>query len=289
MSIMDTVHTVNSIHASQPIGVFDSGVGGLSVLKHLVRVMPSESYVYLGDTARVPYGNKSKETVQLYSKQCAEFLLQQNVKLIIIACNSASSLALEVVRACSNVPVIGVIEPSAHAACAATKNHVVGVIGTRATVGSGAYARALSERAGADSVSVIHQACPLFVPLAEEGWTAHPASRAIALEYMKPLRDAGADTVVLGCTHYPLLQDIIHDAIPDATLIDPGYYAALEAQRVLASMNALHQEHAVPDTDIEFFVTDIPATFSQVAKLFLGFDVAAPKQAVIDDHTIRQH
>ncbi|NBP06173.1 MAG: glutamate racemase, partial [Bacteroidetes bacterium] len=171
---MNTVHTVNSIHASQPIGVFDSGVGGLSVLKHLVRVMPSESYVYLGDTARVPYGNKSKETVQLYSKQCAEFLLQQNVKLIIIACNSASSLALEVVRACSNVPVIGVIEPSAHAACAATKNKIVGVIGTRATVGSGAYARALSERAGATPVSVIHQACPLFVPLAEEGWIAHP-------------------------------------------------------------------------------------------------------------------
>lgn len=275
--------------SDRPIGVFDSGVGGLSVLKHLVREMPSERYVYLGDTARVPYGNKSKETVQLYSQQCAEFLLRRNVKLIVIACNSASSFALDRVRRCSTVPVIGVIEPSAYAACTATRNNKVGVIGTRATVNSGAYAQAIAAQANHESVSIIHQACPLFVPLAEEGWTSHPASRAIALEYMKPLRDAGVDTVVLGCTHYPLLQDIIHEAIPGATLIDPGYYAALEARRVLTEMNALHAEHSVPDTDIEFFVTDIPSTFSQVAKLFLGFDVAAPKQAIIDDPSIQNN
>ena len=273
------------MNPSQPIGVFDSGVGGLSVLKHLVRVMPSERYVYLGDTARVPYGNKSTETVRMYSRQCAEFLLHHDVKLIIIACNSASSVALDTVRACSPVPVIGVIEPSAHAACQATRNNIVGVIGTRATVGSEAYAKAIAAEADHAPVRVVSQSCPLFVPLAEEGWTAHPASRAIAVEYMKPLREAGADTVVLGCTHYPLLQDIIHDAIPNATLIDPGYYAAMEARTVLASMDALHPDQSVPKTDIEFYVTDIPATFSQVAKVFLGFDVAAPKQAVIDDHS----
>ena len=254
------------------------------MLKHLVRVLPSERFVYLGDTARVPYGNKSTETVQSYSRQCAEFLRAHDVKLIIIACNTASSVALEAVRACSDVPVIGVIESSAHAACKATRNNNVGIIGTRATVGSGAYARAIALEPHAEAVRVFSQPCPLFVPLAEEGWTSHPASRAIAREYMKPLLDASVDTVILGCTHYPLLYDVIHEAIPDATLIDPGLYAALEAQKLLASMDALHDDDAVPSTHIEFFVTDIPATFSHVAKLFLGFDVAAPKLAVIDDH-----
>ena len=267
---------------SQAIGVFDSGVGGLSVLKHLVHFLPSERYVYLGDTARVPYGNKSVETVQAYSKQCTEFLLSKNVKLIIIACNTASSVAMDVVRAVSSVPVIGVIEPCASAVCESTKSQVVGVIGTRTTVGSKAYDRAIATEAGGRDIKVMSQACPLFVPLAEEGWTAHPASRAIAKEYMRSLREAGADTVVLGCTHYPLLVDIIQDAIPGATLIDPGRYAALEAQQVLRDSAQLHEASDEPTTDIDFYVTDIPSTFAQVAKQFLGFDVASPHLAHIE-------
>lgn len=267
---------------SQAIGVFDSGVGGLSVLKHLVHVLPSERYVYLGDTARVPYGNKSVETVQTYSKQCTEFLLAKDVKLIIVACNTASSVALDVVRAASSVPVIGVIDPCADAVCSGTSSGVVGVIGTRATVGSKAYDAAIEAHAGERRIKVLSQACPLFVPLAEEGWTAHPASRAIAKEYMRSLREAGADTVVLGCTHYPLLIDIIQEAIPQAKLVDPGYYAAIEAQRLLAHRHELHGLSEEPTTDIDFYVTDIPSTFAQVAKQFLGFDVASPHLAHVE-------
>ncbi len=267
---------------SQPIGVFDSGVGGLSVLKHLVHSMPSEHYVYLGDTARVPYGNKSVETVQLYSKQCTEFLLRQNVKLIIVACNTASSVAMDVVRATSSVPVIGVIEPCAVAVLSTTKNGVIGVIGTRATVGSQSYHRAIIGVAGDRQLTVLSQACPLFVPLAEEGWTAHPASRAIAKEYMRSFREAGADTVVLGCTHYPLLVDIIQEAVPQATLIDPGSYAALEAQKLLSRSSQLEAAKEEPSTDIDFYVTDIPSTFAQVAKQFLGFDVSSPRLAHVE-------
>ena len=271
---------------SQPIGVFDSGVGGLSVLKHLVHFLPSEHYVYLGDTARVPYGNKSVETVQQYSKQCTQFLLRQNVKLIVVACNTASSVAMDIIRACSSVPVIGVIEPCAQAVCEQTRNGVIGVIGTRATVGSKAYEEAIFSKAGskvmAKDMRVLSQACPLFVPLAEEGWTAHPASRAIAKEYLRSFREAGADTVVLGCTHYPLLVDIIQDAVPDAALVDPGRYAALEALRLLQESGQLAEAKDEPTTDIDFYVTDIPSTFAQVAKQFLGFDVASPHLAHVE-------
>ncbi len=266
---------------TRPIGVFDSGVGGLSVLKHLVHVMPSEHYVYLGDTARVPYGNKSAETVQTYSKQCTEFLVRQGVKLIIVACNTASSVALSVIQHHSPVPVIGMIEPSAQAVCASTKNHIVGIIGTRATVDSHAYDNAIHATAGTET-TVLGQACPLFVPLAEEGWVAHPASRAIAKEYMRSLREAGADTVVLGCTHYPLLADVIHEAIPEATLIDPGQHAALEAHRLLRATGDLQEASDEPSTNIDFYVTDIPSTFRQVAKQFLGFDVATPRLVHIE-------
>ncbi len=271
------------MNADSPIGVFDSGVGGLSVLRHLVHVMPSERYVYLGDTARVPYGNKSVETVQHYARQCTEFLLQKSVKLIIIACNTASAVALDVVREVSTVPVIDVIGPSAHAAYSASLSKRIGIIGTRATIGSKAYDAAIAREAAEMKPTILGQACPLFVPLAEEGWTAHPATRAIAREYMKAFVEAGVDTVVLGCTHYPLLVDVIHEAIPQASLIDPGLHAALSAHDELARTNLLRPQSEVPVTEVEYYVTDIPATFPQVAKQFLGFDVPSPRLVHFED------
>lgn len=259
-----------------PIGVFDSGVGGLSVLKHLVRIMPNERYIYLGDTARVPYGNKSPETVQQYSQQCAQFLLSHQVKVVIIACNTASAVALEAVRQISPVPVIGVIQPSAEAALRATKNGTIGIIGTRATVGSNAYAHEIQTLTTTEHINVVGQACPLFVPLAEEGWIAHPATRAIAEEYMKPLKAENVDTLVLGCTHYPLLTETLQLAMPGVTLIDPGEHAAEVTRRVLTTKHALARTQEIPSTRIDYYVTDIPATFPQVAKQFLGFDVPMP-------------
>ncbi|MBL7997106.1 MAG: glutamate racemase [Candidatus Kapabacteria bacterium] len=267
---------------TQPIGVFDSGVGGLSVLRHLVHFMPQEEYVYLGDTARVPYGNKSPETVVQYSLQCARFLELHNVKHIIIACNTASAVALREVRSASSVPVTGVIEPSVQAAIAQTRNGRIGVLGTRATVGSNAYTKHIEQHADGRRIEVIGQPCPLFVPLAEEGWVAHPATRAIAEEYMKPLVMADADTVILGCTHYPLLRATIQDAIPTATLIDPGEHTALTVQETLRSTDALAPLREIPSTRITYYVTDIPATFPQVAKQFLGFDVPQPRLVSIE-------
>jgi len=217
----------------RPIGVFDSGIGGLSVLKHLVRLMPTERFVYLGDTARVPYGNKSAETVQAYSKQCAAFLLQHNVKMIVVACNTASALALDVLRRDVSVPVLGVIEPAAAEAARATRSRMVGVIGTRATISSNSYARAI-ELAAPDMNIVVHsQPCPLFVPLVEEGWLDTAATRLIAGEYLRPLLANGIDTLVLGCTHYPLLKPVLSSMLPDVSLIDCGECTAT----VAAEMN----------------------------------------------------
>lgn len=277
---------------NNPIGVFDSGVGGLSVLRHLLRTLPSERYIYLGDTARVPYGNKSAETVQLYTRQCVRFLEQNNVKLIIIACNTASALALETARNSTSIPVIGVIEPSAVAALTATENGNIGVIGTRATIESKAYTKEIlshvhqpisetitSTKKSVDEehINVYGHACPLFVPLAEEGWLWHPATRAIAVEYMKPLIERKVDTVILGCTHYPLLRATIQEAVPDVQLIDPGEYTAITARTLLEERDELSPQRDVPSTLVEYYVTDIPATFPQVAKQFLGFDVPAPR------------
>jgi glutamate racemase len=280
---------------NNPIGVFDSGVGGLSVLRHLLRTLPSERYIYLGDTARVPYGNKSAETVQLYTRQCVRFLEQNNVKLIIIACNTASALALETARNSTSIPVIGVIEPSAVAALSATENGNIGVIGTRATIESKAYTKEIlshvkgnttettstqnsnNKEINQEHINVYGHACPLFVPLAEEGWLWHPATRAIAVEYMKPLIEHNVDTVILGCTHYPLLRATIQEAVTDVQLIDPGEYTAITARTLLEERTALSPQRDVPSTLVEYYVTDIPATFPQVAKQFLGFDVPAPR------------
>ena len=280
-----------SVHPS-PIGVFDSGVGGLSVLKQLLRLLPQEQYVYLGDSARVPYGSKSPATVQLFAQQCAHFLLEQGVKLIVVACNTASALALDTVQAMTRVPVIGVIQPAAQAALQATRNGRIGVIGTRATVTSDAYARQIRALAPANPgrngqgspVQIFSQACPLFVPVVEEGWTGHPATRLIAQEYLAPVQEAGVDTLVLGCTHYPLLKPLLQDLLPGIRLVDCGEHAAAQARAILARQRALVQGNGrrAPGGQVRFFVTDEPATFEEVAQRFLGFPLGPVERVVID-------
>jgi len=298
-----------------PIGVFDSGVGGLSVLRHLVEMMPSEKFIYLGDTARVPYGNKSPETVQKYSQQCAQFLQKYKVKMVVIACNTASALALDAVGQVSDVPVSGVIIPAVEAALNATRNGRIGVIATRATISSHAYTHTILERAksfkksevelsieaeqavflknGASSeefpfknkkIEVFSQACPLFVPLVEEGMAQHPSTRLIAREYLAPLQSAEIDTLILGCTHYPVLAPLLSDLMPEVTLVDSGEQTALAVQQILKMKNALSD---LPPTEehfknIDFFATDTPPTFATVAEHILGFRVETLAMASVD-------
>jgi len=251
--------------ANFPIGVFDSGVGGLTVARALMQRMPTESILYFGDTARVPYGVKSVETIAHYATQITEFLLARQVKLLIVACNTMAAVAAQAIRDLSPVPVLDVIEVGARVAARDSRARRVGVIGTLATVASGAYERAI--RAHSDSISVWSQACPLFVPLVEEGWLAHPVTRLTAEEYLAPLLTEQVDTLVLGCTHYPLLKPLIGEvAGASVTLVDSAETVAAEAEALLGARNLRHTGKARH----EFFVTDVPQRFQRIGELFLG-------------------
>ena len=257
----------------RPIGVFDSGVGGLTVFRALEAALPGESLVYLGDTARVPYGTKSAETVLRYSREAARFLRAHDVKMIVVACNTASSVAMEAVAAESGVPAIGVIGPGARAAVARSSSRRIGVIGTRATIHSGAYALAIHTIA--PDAEVVSRPCPLFVPLAEEGWTDDDVARRVAARYLEPLRDAGIDTLVLGCTHYPLLKITLQAVAGDAVaLVDSAESVAAEVRARLDADRALRAPDGTPPAR-RFFVTDAPGPFADVAARFLG---RAPEQ-----------
>ncbi len=271
----------------QPIGVFDSGAGGLSVLKQFIRFLPYESYIYLGDTARVPYGNKSEETVKRYARECTKFLVDKGVKLIVAACNTVSSVAMDSVREMTDLPVIGMIDPAAGASLRETVTKKIGVIGTRATINSGAYTTAINELADGEPVKVFSQACPLFVPIVEEGWIRHPATKMIAEEYLADFKKEGVDTLVLGCTHYPLMGQLFMEIMPGISLIDSGEHAAVTAIRHLAERKALIDEknEFVKKPEIRFFVTDVPSFFFDTAKRFLGFPVESPEK--IDIGSIR--
>ncbi len=262
------------------IGVFDSGIGGLSVLKQLVRFLPFENYIYLGDTARVPYGSKSVSIVKLYAEECTNFLKSKNVKLIVIACNTVSAVALDKVRhIAGDIPVIGMIQPAANAALRSTKNNKIGIIGTRATISSNAYADIIAKKAG-DSVKVISQETPLFVPLVEEGMIKHEATKLIAQEYLTKFIDENIDTLILGCTHYPLLSQMILELLPNVIQIDSGEHAAVTALKLLAEQKLLQperQEFAIKH-NIKFYVTDIPTHFYEQTQHFLGFPVDAPEE-----------
>lgn len=249
------------------IGVFDSGIGGLTVVRALMKRLPHESITYFGDTARVPYGNKSAEVVRQYALEDAQFLLSHNVKVIVVACNTASAVALDALRDRLSIPVIGMIEPGAAAAIASSNHGRIGVIGTLATVASESYPKAI--RSTARNAHVVSRACPLFVPLAEEGWSEHRISAMVAEEYLSPLRREGIDTLILGCTHYPILRGVIAAAAgPGVKLVDSGEAAADEVARVLESSALLNPSTALPN--YSFFVSDVPQRFKELGEIFLG-------------------
>lgn len=250
------------------IGIFDSGVGGLTVQRALLERLPGADTVYLGDTARVPYGTKSAETVTQYSLRNARFLARHGIDVLVVACNTASAVALPALRAELAVPVIGVVEPGARVAASASRGGRIGVVGTQGTVASGAYQAAVRrERPGAE---VIARPCPLFVPLAEEGWTdaGDELVRGIVRRYLGPLREAAIDTLVLGCTHYPLLREAIGAELPGVALVD-------SAEAVAAELAGRFGDGAGRGAAHRFFVTDAPERFLAVAGRFLGRPVRA--------------
>ncbi|HOV75755.1 MAG TPA: glutamate racemase [Candidatus Hydrogenedentes bacterium] len=251
------------------IGIFDSGVGGLTVLRQIAERLPNESLIYLGDTARVPYGTKSANTVIRYARTCADVLLKEGVKLLVVACNTASAFALERLQADLDVPVVGVIEPGAASALAKTRNRRIGVIGTAGTIGSGAYPAAL--RARDPNVDVFVQACPLFVPLAEEGWTTGEIPLLIARTYLEPLIRNRADTLVLGCTHYPLLHAVIAQTMGESVAIVDSAEATAEAVAAIVEGMGLGAE-ADSTAWRRFLVTDAPENFRRIGRQFLGWD-----------------
>ncbi len=262
---------------SLPIGIFDSGVGGLTVMRELRRLLPTEHLVYLGDTARVPYGNKSHATVTRYATEDVQFLIGKGVKMIVIACNTASAIAAPALRELfPEVPILGMIGPGSRAAMAATKNGRIGVIATAATIGSGAYESRIRETfaevGGAPEV-VLSQACPLFVPLVEEGETDSAIAGLVAEKYLAGLRGAGIDSLVLGCTHYPLLKSIIAETMgPEVVLVDSAEAAAAETAAMLLA-NGLLRAAGAGSGEENFYVTDAAARFHGIAESFLGHPV----------------
>ena len=256
---------------SRPIGVFDSGIGGLTVVRELFRQLPGESIVYFGDTARVPYGTKSDQTVQMFALQDAQFLVQQNVKLIVVACNTASANSLDLLKEKISMPIEGVIQPGARAAVEATRSGRVGVIGTDSTIASRAYERAI--QALDPDISIFARSCPLFVPLAEEGWTEDPITVQVAERYLTHLRRCRVDVLVMGCTHYPLLKDVIARTMgSEVTLIDSGTATATAVGRILNREGLRNTEIDPPEH--HFYVSDLPRKFGQVGERFLGGSLA---------------
>jgi len=253
-----------------PIGVFDSGIGGLTVVKRLASTLPNENIIYFGDTARVPYGSKSNSTVIEYSIQNTRFLLQKNVKAVIVACNTASSIAIPDLKKMFDIPIIGMIEPGSRMALKKSGNKKIGVIGTRATIANLAYSSEIKKMN--DKAQVFEKPCPLFVPLAEEGWIKHRATFEIAEEYLRELRESGIDTLVMGCTHYPILSEVIQKVIGSGvTLIDSGVASSELIKIELEKFDLL--SNAKVTGSQEYYVSDIPVKFKEVAELFLGKEI----------------
>ena len=261
---------MNHNDKQKPIGVFDSGIGGLTVVKRLASSLPNESIVYFGDTARVPYGSKSNSTVIEYSIQNTKFLLQKNIKALVVACNTASSIAIPDLKKLFDIPIIGMIEPGSKMALKKSKRNKIGVIGTRATIGNLAYSKEI--RKLNKSAEVVEKPCPLFVPLAEEGWIKHQATFEIAEEYLKELREYEIDTLVLGCTHYPILSEVIQEVVgQNVSLIDSGVASSEVIKIELEKLDLLSDTNK-PGVQ-EFYVSDIPTKFKEVAELFLGREI----------------
>lgn len=248
------------------IGIFDSGIGGLTVLQQIARLLPHETLVYLGDTARSPYGTKSPDVVRVYSCENTDFLLERGLKMLVVACNTASAIALDVLRERYEIPVIGVIDPGARAAVRRSKNGHIGVIGTEATISSGTYTQALR---GLDpEVEVYSRACPMFVPLVEEGWVDNEVARGVVARYLRSLKQSAIDTLVLGCTHYPLLKKCIAEFLGTYVgLVDSAEETAKVVKATLLSYGLMRRKGT---GGASFFVTDVPDRFVKVGARFLG-------------------
>lgn len=276
-----------------PIGVFDSGVGGLTVTREIMRQLPDENMVYFGDTARVPYGSKSKDNIIRFSRQIIHFLKTRNVKAIVIACNTASALALDVVKEETDIPVMGVIVPGARAAVSATKNKKVGVIGTEATIRSKMYSRTI--RTMDPEVEVVGKPCPLFVPLVEEGFAKHKIAEEVVDYYLASMKESGIDTMILGCTHYPLLRSRIMKYLgEEIRLVNPAYETAMELKQLLKKLDLQNDsgkaevereaEESCANGSYEFYVSDAADKFKHFANSILPYDIRTTQQINIEEY-----
>lgn len=260
------------LYDNRPIGVFDSGLGGLTTVKELSRIFPNENIVYFGDTGRVPYGTRSNETIIKYVRQDIRFLLSHNVKAVVAACGTASSVALEQLKPEFSIPFIGVIEPVCKAAVKKSKNHIIGVLGTPGTINSGAYRKGIC--ALDSTATVVEQACPMFVPLVENGYLNHKATYLFAEEYLKPLMEKMVDTVILGCTHYPLLTAVISEILGNkVTIINAGYETAAYTKEILTKNNLLTGQDSLGQNI--YYVSDDVVKFSLLGGMFLGKEINA--------------
>lgn len=271
------------VKKTAPIGVFDSGVGGLTVAREIMRNLPKEDIVYFGDTARVPYGSKSKDNIIRYSRQIIHFLQTKGVKAIVIACNTASALALDTVKDEFDIPIIGVVEPGARAALAVTENKKIGVIGTEATVRSSMYEKII--KGINPEVSVIGKACPLFVPLVEEGFKKHQVTDEIIDYYLASLKQSDIDALILGCTHYPLLRSKIKEYVGEKiTLVNPAYETAMDLKRILQEMDMENPDIEGDHGSYSFYVSDAADKFKQFANSILPYDIETTKQINIEEY-----
>ena len=266
-----------------PVGVFDSGVGGLTVAREIMRQLPNENLVYFGDTARVPYGSKSRDNIIRYSRQIIHFLKTKGVKAIVIACNTASALALDVVREESDIPIIGVVEPGARAALQITQTKKIGVIGTEATVQSAMYGKIIK---GLDpTVSVIGKACPLFVPLVEEGFAKHKVTEEIIDYYLSSMKESDIDSLILGCTHYPLLRSRIRAYLGDKIqLVNPAYETAMDLKYILKESGMENAGKEGEHATYSFYVSDAADKFKQFANSILPYDIETTQQINIEEY-----
>lgn len=255
------------MRAEAPIGIFDSGVGGLTVVRELRKRLPRENLIYFGDTARVPYGPKSAATICRYAREATSLLLSHGVKMVVIACNTATAHALATLRDEQSIPIIGVVEPGARAAARSTSSGRIGVIGTTGTIRSGAYDREV--RRILPDARVFAQPCPLFVPIVEEGWADREATRLIAEEYLRPIREVDIDVLILGCTHYPLLRNVLQEILgPAIELVDSAAETAVEVEKVLREMALLREDQSPPSH--RFVVSDSPLRFREMSRHFMG-------------------
>lgn len=280
MSVIKDINTLSEA----PIGVFDSGVGGLTVAREIMRQTPNEKIVYFGDTARVPYGSKSKETITRYSRQIIHFLQEQQVKAIVVACNTASAYALDEIEKEIDIPIIGVVRPGAKVAVESTKNGKIGVIGTEGTIGSHIYSTYISA-IDPDS-KVIGKACPLFTPLVEEGLWQDPVTDEIASRYLSVLIDCGIDTLILGCTHYPLIRSTIGKIMGEGvTLVNPAYETARELKELLTNEKLLNKnEPKLGNNDYRFYVSDMADKFQTFANSILKYGILSAKTINIENY-----